>query len=62
VAAQLAASQEELSSMSEGLNIIGMIKSRIMRWSGHVITNAGEEKCIWGYCWKGRRKEATRKT
>jgi hypothetical protein len=35
-----------------------MIKSRRMRWAGHV-TRMGEDECIQGFDGKARRKEAT---
>jgi hypothetical protein len=34
----------------EELNIIWVIKSRRMRWAGHVAHIGGEEKCIKGFC------------
>jgi hypothetical protein len=40
-----------------------MIKSRKMRWAGHVagMRRGGEEECIWVISWKAKRKEITRK-
>jgi hypothetical protein len=37
-----------------------MIKSRRMRWAGHVASI--EEECIYGFDEKTRRKETARKT
>jgi hypothetical protein len=48
---------EELHNLYCSLNIIRMIKSRWMRWAGHV-AQMGETR-IGG---KARRKETTRKT
>jgi hypothetical protein len=42
-------------------NIIRMIKTRRMRWAGHV-TRMGEEECIYDIGGKARMKETTRKT
>ena len=38
---------EELSDPSP--NIVGVIKSRKMRWAGVCSTYAGEERCIQGF-------------
>jgi hypothetical protein len=43
-------------------NIIRMIKSRRMRWTGHVARMGGDEKCIYDIGGEARRKETTRKT
>jgi hypothetical protein len=37
---------EELHNLYSSPSIIRMIKSRMMRWAGHVDTNWGEEECI----------------
>jgi hypothetical protein len=42
--------------------IIRVIKSRRMRWAGHVARMGGEEKCIQGFGWETRRKEPIWKT
>jgi hypothetical protein len=42
-------------------NIIRQIKSRRMRWEGHVAC-MGEEKGVQSFGGKARRKESTRKT
>jgi hypothetical protein len=39
-----------------------MIKSRRMRWAGHVACTGAKEKCIQGFGGKARRKETSRKT
>jgi hypothetical protein len=38
-----------------------MMKSRRMRWAGHVAGMGVEEKCIWAIGGKDRRKEYSRK-
>jgi hypothetical protein len=52
---------EELHNLYCSPSIIGIIKSRRMRWAGHV-ARMGEEECIWDCNWKSGRKETTRKT
>jgi hypothetical protein len=37
---------EEINDLYSSTNIIRMIKSRRMRWAGHV---SGEERCIQGF-------------
>jgi hypothetical protein len=51
---------EELHILYSSQNIIRHIKSRIMRWAGHV-ARMGEE-CVEGFDGKARRKETTWKT
>jgi hypothetical protein len=41
---------------------IRMIKSRMMRFTGRVAQNKGEEECVCEIGGKVRRKETTRKT
>jgi hypothetical protein len=41
---------EELHNFYSSQNIIGMIKSRMMRWAGHVAH--GGDKCIQIFGWK----------
>jgi hypothetical protein len=52
---------EELRDLYSSPSIIRIIKSRRMRWVGHVAEWGKREMCI-GYCEKARRKETTRKT
>jgi hypothetical protein len=51
---------EELHILYSSTNIIRQIKSRRMRWAGHV-AHMGEEN-VQGFGVKDRRKETTRKT
>jgi hypothetical protein len=51
---------EELHNLYSSPNIIIIIKSKRMRWAGHV-ARKGEEKCI-EFWWETRRKETTRET
>ena len=37
---------EELNDLYSSPNIVRVIKSRIMRWAGHVARMVGEERCI----------------
>jgi hypothetical protein len=53
--------KEELHNLYSSPNIIRMIKSRRMRWMGHV-AQMEKKKCIWNIGGKARRKETTRKT
>jgi hypothetical protein len=50
---------EELHNLYSSPNIIRMIKSRRMRWAGHVARMGRRGMYIGG---KARRKETTRKT
>jgi hypothetical protein len=54
---------EELNILYSSPDIIRQIKSRIMRWAGHVACMGEErrEKCT-RFWWKPRRKETTGKT
>jgi hypothetical protein len=53
----------ELHNLYSSPDIIRQIKSRRMRWAGHVARmEGGEEKCMQGFGGKARRKETTRKT
>jgi hypothetical protein len=38
--------KEELHNLYSSPSIIRMIKSRRMRWAGHVVRMGGEEECI----------------
>jgi hypothetical protein len=51
---------EELNNLYSTPDIIRQMKSRRMRWAGHV-AHMGEE-CVHSYGGKARRKETTRKT
>jgi hypothetical protein len=53
---------EELHNLYSLPNIIRIIKSRRMRWAGHVARMGGEVECIYDFGGKARRKEATRNT
>jgi len=46
---------EELNDLCSSLNIVRMIKSRRMRWAGHV-TRMGEERGCIGSWWGNRRE------
>jgi hypothetical protein len=52
---------EELHNLYSSPDIIRQIKSRRMRWAGHV-ARMGEEKTVQSFGGKARRKETTRKT
>jgi hypothetical protein len=43
-------------------NIIRMVKSRRMRWAGHVARIVGEEECIEDFGGKSRRKDRKKQT
>jgi hypothetical protein len=48
---------EELHNLYSSPNIIRMIKSRRMRWAGHVVHMRGEEECLQGFGEKARRED-----
>jgi hypothetical protein len=50
---------EELHNLYTSYNIIGAIKSRKMRWAGHVITYGEGEKSIQNFSLKTSRKETS---
>jgi hypothetical protein len=52
---------EELHDLYSSPNIIRIMKSRRMRWAGHVARIGGRGTLI-GCWWESRGKEATRKT
>jgi hypothetical protein len=52
---------EELHNLYSSPNIIRIIKSRRMRWAGHVARIGGEEACIQDIGGRARRKDITRK-
>jgi hypothetical protein len=49
---------EELNILYSSLDIIRQVKSRRMRWAGHV-ARLGEEKSVQGFDGKAQRKETT---
>ena len=46
---------EELNDLYSSLNIVWVIKSRRLRWAGHV-AHMGEERGCIGSCWGNRRE------
>jgi hypothetical protein len=46
---------EELHNLCSSLNIVRVIKSRRMRWAGHMAHMGGGEKCLQGFGWKAQR-------
>ena len=40
---------EELNNLYSSPNIVRAIKSRRMRWAGHVARTRGEDRCIQGF-------------
>jgi len=46
---------EELNDLYPSPNIVWVIKSRRMRWAGHVARMGEERGCI-GSCWENRRE------
>ena len=52
---------EELNDLYFSPNIVRVIKSRRMRWAGHV-ARMGEERGYIGSCWGNRMEEDTGKT
>jgi hypothetical protein len=52
---------DELHSLYSSPTIVRVIKSRRMRWAGHVV-RTGEGRCLQGFGWEARRDETTRKT
>jgi hypothetical protein len=52
---------EVLRDLYSSPSIIRIIKSRRMRWEGHV-AQMGKEKCLYVIGGKAREKETTRKT
>jgi hypothetical protein len=51
---------EELYALNSSPSIIWVLKSRRLKWAGHVARM--EERCIQGFGWKTREKETTWKT
>jgi hypothetical protein len=52
---------DELHGLYSSPNIVRMIKSRRMRWEGHV-ARMGGERCLQSFGWEARRQETTGKT
>jgi hypothetical protein len=52
---------EELRDLYSSPSIIRIIKSKRMRWAGHV-ARMGRKRRMWVFGWKARGKETTRKT
>ena len=52
---------EELNDLYCSPNIVRVIKSRRMRWAGHV-ARLGEERGVWGLGGETGGKEITRET
>jgi len=52
---------EELHGLHSSPNIVWVIKSRRMRWAGHVARMGEERGCIWSW-WENRRKRTTAET
>jgi hypothetical protein len=53
--------KKKLYALYSSPNIIRVIKSKRLRWAGHV-ANKGEERCIQGFSGKTIGKETTWKT
>jgi hypothetical protein len=53
---------DELHSLYSSPNVVRVIKSRKMRWAGHVARMGVGERCLQGFGWKARRKETAGKT
>jgi hypothetical protein len=53
---------KELHNLYSSSDTIRQIKSRRMRWAGHVARMGDERKVYKGFGGKARRKETTRKT
>jgi len=48
---------EELNDLDSSPNIVWVIKSRRMRWAGHVAHMGEERGCIGSWSWWGNRRE-----
>jgi hypothetical protein len=54
---------DNLRGLYSSPNIVRMIKSRRMRWAGHVArVRAGGRRYLQGFGWEARREETTGKT
>jgi hypothetical protein len=45
---------EKLHGLYSSPNVVKMIKSRRMRWAGHVARMGGRERCLQGFGWEAR--------
>jgi len=52
---------EELHGLYYSPNIVRVIRSKTMRWVGH-LSRRGAEKCLQGFSCEDRRKETAGKT
>jgi hypothetical protein len=52
---------DEFHSRYSSPKIFRVIKSRRMRWAGHV-TRMGRERCLQGFGWEAQRQKTTGKT
>jgi hypothetical protein len=46
---------DELHSLYSSPNIVRVIKSRRMRWAGHMADMGGGQRCLQGFGWEARR-------
>jgi hypothetical protein len=53
---------DELHSLYSSPNIVRVIKSRRLRWAGHVARMWEGKSCLQGFDWEIRRQETTGKT
>jgi hypothetical protein len=47
---------DELHNLYSSPNIVRVIKSRRIRWAGHVACMGGGERCLQGFGWEALRK------
>jgi hypothetical protein len=48
---------DELHRLYSSPNIVRVIKSRRMRWAGHVACIRGGERCLQGFGWEARKEQ-----
>jgi hypothetical protein len=53
---------DELHDLYSSPNIVRVIKSRRMRWAGHVARMGGGERFLQDFGWEARREETIGKT
>jgi hypothetical protein len=53
---------DELHTPYSSPNIVWVIKSRRMRWEGHVACMEEGERCLQGFGWETQREETNGKT